>query len=179
MRSSKLHIFAGFLFLFGIHNASASEITVNVKGVASSVESATPKGGAIPEDITSIIQAGNIVEARYTYSLPAQDSSDDPDVGFFTDAIIDFRVDIKDDETYLYSWSSSGAGVKVDNIGRLDRLIISPGEPIAPVAGAPVFGNTISYQLVYGEPCVGEFLGENTDIPASGFLWLAGSIVVQ
>jgi hypothetical protein len=61
----------------------------------------------------------------------------------------------------------------------LDRLIVITGGPIAPVTGSLVFGNVPSYELVYGEPYLREFLNEKTDIPYSGFLGLEGSIVVQ
>ncbi|NDY94401.1 M12 family metallo-peptidase [Wenzhouxiangella limi] len=156
-----------------------SEITVNIRGSILSIETTTPNGGTVPQDLTDIIQEGDSVEVQYTFNWPAEDFSDDPNVGWYREAVVDFRVLITGSNGYSYSWNSPGASVQVDSLDRLDRLIVITGGPIAPVFGTPVFGNTPSYQLVYGNPYDGPFLGESIDIPTSGFLGLRGSIVIQ
>ncbi|MDA3787939.1 MAG: hypothetical protein PF503_05555 [Desulfobacula sp.] len=155
-----------------------TSITVKIHGIVTSVNVKTPNGGTVPNDLSTVLELGQSVYATYTFNLPAVDFSEDTNVGFYREATSNFSVSINKG---AFVWDSTGASIQVDSIDRSDRLIVITGAPIAPVTGTLVFGNIPSYQLVYGEgnPSLGKFLNNTTDIPSSGFLGLVGSIVVQ
>jgi len=121
-----------------------------------------------------VINAGQSITAKYTFSMSAVDFSEDPNVGFYINAASGFIVSINNN---AFSWSSTNTRIQVDSIGNPDRLIILG----FPVIGTLVFGNTPDdIGLSYGDySVVGNFLDNSTDIPTSGFLGLEGVILVQ